>query len=58
MTRIIGGDFRGRSIKVPDARPQLGFVSSFLPTYSRSAVDGGISTTRYVAPEAVFAERK
>jgi cytochrome c biogenesis protein len=31
------------SIKVPDARPQLGFVSSFLPTYGRSEVDGGVS---------------
>ena len=37
------------SIKVPDARPQLGFVASFLPTYSRSAVDGGIS----LFPEAL-----
>jgi cytochrome c biogenesis protein len=37
------------SIKVPDARPQIGFVASFLPTYSRSAVDGGIS----LFPEAL-----
>jgi len=31
------------SIKVPDAIPEVGFVSSFLPTYSRSADQGGIS---------------
>jgi cytochrome c biogenesis protein len=31
------------SIKVPDMQPQLGFVSTFLPTYSRSESDGGIS---------------
>jgi cytochrome c biogenesis protein len=31
------------SIKVPDANPEVGFVASFLPTYSRSADDGGIS---------------
>lgn len=31
------------SIKVPDAEPEVGFVSSFLPTYSRSADQGGIS---------------
>ena len=37
------------SIKVPDARPQIGFVASFLPAYSRSAVDGGIS----LFPEAL-----
>ncbi len=37
------------SIKVPDARPQIGFVASFLPTYARSSTDGGIS----VFPEAL-----
>jgi cytochrome c biogenesis protein len=31
------------AIKVPDATPEVGFVASFLPTYSRSADDGGIS---------------
>jgi cytochrome c biogenesis protein len=31
------------SIKVPDANPEVGFVASFLPTYSRSADDGGVS---------------
>jgi cytochrome c biogenesis protein len=37
------------SIKVPDARPQIGFVASFLPTYARDAKQGGIS----VFPEAL-----
>lgn len=37
------------SIKVPDARPQIGFVASFLPTYSRDVRQGGIS----VFPEAL-----
>lgn len=37
------------SIKVPDADPQIGFVASFLPTYARSAQQGGIS----VFPEAL-----
>jgi cytochrome c biogenesis protein len=37
------------AIKVPDARPQIGFVASFLPTYVRSATDGGVS----VFPEAL-----
>jgi cytochrome c biogenesis protein len=37
------------AIKVPDARPQIGFVSSFLPTFSRSATQGGVS----VFPEAL-----
>lgn len=37
------------AIKVPDARPQIGFVASFLPTYERSATDGGVS----VFPEAL-----
>lgn len=37
------------AIKVPDARPQIGFVASFLPTYARSATDGGVS----VFPEAL-----
>ena len=31
------------SIKVPDTTPQIGFVSSLLPTYARSQDDGGIS---------------
>jgi cytochrome c biogenesis protein len=31
------------SIKVPEASPQLGFVSSFLPTYQRDPVAGGVS---------------
>jgi cytochrome c biogenesis protein len=37
------------SIKVPDADPQIGFVASFLPTFARSAQQGGIS----VFPEAL-----
>jgi cytochrome c biogenesis protein len=37
------------AIKVPDARPQIGFVASFLPTYVRSETDGGVS----VFPEAL-----
>lgn len=37
------------SIKVPDSTPQLGFVSSFLPTAGRDKVRGGIS----VFPEAL-----
>lgn len=31
------------AIKVPDANPSVGFVSSFLPTYERSKNMGGIS---------------
>jgi cytochrome c biogenesis protein len=31
------------SIKVPEATPQIGFVSSFLPTYERDPELGGIS---------------
>jgi cytochrome c biogenesis protein len=31
------------AIKVPDATPQVGFVSSLLPTFARSATNGGIS---------------
>lgn len=31
------------SIKVPEANPQLGFVSSFLPTYERDPEQGAIS---------------
>lgn len=31
------------AIKVPDADPQIGFVSSFVPTYERSADQGAIS---------------
>lgn len=31
------------AIKVPDATPEVGFVASFLPTYSRSESDGGVS---------------
>ena len=31
------------AIKVPDADPEVGFVASFLPTYSRTANQGGIS---------------
>lgn len=31
------------AIKVPDATPEVGFVASFLPTYSRTANNGGIS---------------
>jgi cytochrome c biogenesis protein len=31
------------AIKVPDADPEVGFVSSFLPTYSRTATEGAIS---------------
>ena len=31
------------AIKVPDGDPQLGFVSSFVPTYARSADQGAIS---------------
>jgi cytochrome c biogenesis protein len=31
------------SIKVPDSNPQIGFVSSLLPTYARSEDNGGIS---------------
>lgn len=37
------------AIKVPDARPQIGFVASFLPTFARDAQQGGIS----VFPEAL-----
>jgi cytochrome c biogenesis protein len=37
------------AIKVPDADPQIGFVSTFLPTYSRTPNQGGIS----VFPEAL-----
>lgn len=37
------------AIKVPDANPQIGFVASFLPTYSRDPKQGGIS----VFPEAL-----
>jgi cytochrome c biogenesis protein len=37
------------AIKVPDADPQIGFVASFLPTYSRTTDQGGIS----VFPEAL-----
>jgi len=37
------------AIKVPDANPQIGFVASFLPTFSRDAKQGGIS----VFPEAL-----
>ena len=37
------------SIKVPDAEPQIGFIGSFLPTYARDGVDGGVS----VFPEAL-----
>lgn len=36
-------------IKVPDGDPQLGFVSSFVPTYERSSDQGAIS----VFPEAL-----
>ena len=32
------------AIKVPDSTPQLGFVSSFLPTAARDAIKGGISS--------------
>jgi cytochrome c biogenesis protein len=31
------------AIKVPDATPEVGFVASFLPTYSRTANNGGVS---------------
>lgn len=31
------------AIKVPDMEPQIGFVSSFVPTYSRSATNGAVS---------------
>ncbi len=37
------------AIKVPDGDPQLGFVSSFVPTYARSSDQGAIS----VFPEAL-----
>ena len=37
------------AIKVPDADPQIGFVGSFVPTYSRSGADGAVS----VFPEAL-----
>jgi cytochrome c biogenesis protein len=37
------------AIKVPDAKPQIGFVASFLPTQARDALRGGIS----VFPEAL-----
>jgi cytochrome c biogenesis protein len=37
------------AIKVPDADPQIGFVASFLPTFSRTPNQGGIS----VFPEAL-----
>ena len=37
------------AIKVPDADPQIGFVSSFLPTFSRDPRLGGVS----VFPEAL-----
>ena len=37
------------AIKVPDGDPQLGFVSSFVPTYARSSNKGAIS----VFPEAL-----
>jgi cytochrome c biogenesis protein len=37
------------AIKVPDTRPQIGFVASFLPTFSRDATQGGIS----LFPEAL-----
>ena len=31
------------AIKVPDTNPQIGFVSSFVPTYQRTAMQGAIS---------------
>lgn len=31
------------AIKVPDADPEVGFVASFLPTYSRTDNEGGVS---------------
>jgi cytochrome c biogenesis protein len=31
------------AIKVPDAEPEVGFVASFLPTYSRTTNNGGVS---------------
>jgi cytochrome c biogenesis protein len=31
------------AIKVPDATPEVGFVASFLPTYSRTVNNGGVS---------------
>jgi cytochrome c biogenesis protein len=31
------------AIKVPDATPEVGFVASFLPTYSRTTNNGGVS---------------
>ena len=37
------------AIKVPDADPQIGFVGSFVPTYSRSGADGAVS----VFPDAL-----
>ena len=37
------------AIKVPDANPQVGFVGSFVPTYSRSNGNGAIS----VFPQAL-----
>lgn len=37
------------AIKVPDGDPQIGFVATFLPTYSRTPNQGGIS----VYPEAL-----
>ncbi len=37
------------AIKVPDSKPQLGFVASFLPTAGRDKIRGGIS----IYPEAL-----
>ncbi len=31
------------AIKVPEAQPQIGFVSSLLPTYARTETQGGVS---------------
>lgn len=44
------------SIKVPEANPQLGFVSSFVPTYERDPKQGAISVyPLLLEPKLLFA---
>jgi cytochrome c biogenesis protein len=44
------------SIKVPEANPQLGFVSSFVPTYERDPEQGAISVyPLLLEPKLLFA---
>jgi cytochrome c biogenesis protein len=43
------------AIKVPDATPEVGFVASFLPTYSRTTNNGGVSVyPQLLAPRLLF----